>query len=168
MNDIECWDSEGRFGFDLTGKQMSRMLQLCQQATSNETGGILVGFYTESLNKAVVQDVFGPPPDSKRGKTWFFRGILGLQQKLNALWRRKVYYLGEWHFHPFGSPVPSEADIRQMRSVATSNDYRCPEPILVIIGGDPRATWSLGAFVFPQGSGPVKLEPGGRPCGTTR
>jgi hypothetical protein len=44
-----------------------------------------------------------------------------------------------------------------MLEIAKSFSYRCPEPILVIIAGDPHATWDVNALVFPRGRAPVEL-----------
>jgi hypothetical protein len=54
---------------------------------------------------------------------------------------RKEHYLGEWHFHPFAAPSPSSIDYSQMAEIAVSRSWRCPEPVLLIIGGDPRGEW---------------------------
>jgi len=102
---------------------------------------------------AMVQSVTGAPVDSKTGRTWFERGIRGLQAKLDLLWRRNEgYYLGEWHFHPFGAPIPSSIDNKQLQKISRSRLYRCPEPLLIILGGDPAASWSLRCFLFLRGS----------------
>ncbi len=53
--------------------------------------------------------------------------------------RPGTYYIGEWHFHPFMSPVPSGTDLRQIRAIARDRDYQCPVPILIVVGGDPSA-----------------------------
>jgi hypothetical protein len=54
---------------------------------------------------------------------------------------RKEYYLGDWHFHPFSPPNPSADDYDQMLRIASSPNWKCPEPVLLIIGGDPHRQW---------------------------
>ena len=39
----------------------------------------------------------------------------------------------------------------QMRKNAEDKSYNCPETIMVIVGGDPRADCSLRAFVCGDG-----------------
>lgn len=68
------------------------------------------------------------------------------------------FYVGEWHFHPNAAPTPSDTDHRSMRGIATSTRYNCPEPVLVIVGGNPRREWTASAQVFPRGGGPVRLD----------
>ena len=89
--------------------------------------------------------------DSRSGRTWFVRGIRGLQKTIDRLWTRQhEYYLGEWHFHPGGAPDPSQTDIEQVQEIAYSEQYHCPEPVLLIIGGEPSGKWSARSFVFPR------------------
>jgi hypothetical protein len=38
-----------------------------------------------------------------------------------------------------------------MSRIADTVHYRCPEPVLLIVGGDPPAKWNLKAYVFPKG-----------------
>ena len=56
-------------------------------------------------------------------------------------------YLGEWHYHPNGSPAPSGTDIFSMHKISVDPAYQCPEPILVIIGGRPPQQWQLSVSV---------------------
>lgn len=125
--------------------------RICTDAVNKETGGILIGHYSVNLNTALITLITGPPPDSKAGKTWFHRGVKGLwdilQQSLNC---SNTYYLGEWHFHPFASPTPSLQDLRQMKQIALDKKYNCPEPVLIILGGEP-GHFNIRSFVFPKG-----------------
>ena len=96
----------------------------------------------------------GPPPDSHRTRALFRRGVDGLQRLLDRLWTRdRTYYLGEWHFHPAGTPSPSGIDEREMRAIAHDRNYSCPEPVLVVMGvGGQAQVW-----LFPENGRPVHL-----------
>jgi hypothetical protein len=76
---------------------------------------------------------------------------------LEKLWPKKDYYLGEWHFHPHAAAEPSGTDIGQMIEISTSTKYRCPEPLLLILGGDPNGSWHIRVFVFPRGATLLEL-----------
>ena len=158
MSEWEFWSVDQRFGLRIGEQAAARLLQFSVRSDRKETGGILVGFYTETLDCAVVTTVSGPPADSQSTKTWFARGVRGLQRWLERLWRTEGdYYIGEWHAHPGAVPVPSLRDIEQLQQIAASELYRCPEPLLLIIGGDLRRNYEAGAFVFPHGEGPTEL-----------
>lgn len=153
---IQClreWHSaDGRFRVVIGEDQLERLVHLSRKAGRVETGGILVGSYSEVQDTAVIARVTGPPRDSRAGRSFFDRGTRGLQALLDRLWRSEhEYYLGEWHFHPGGEAEPSDEDRRQMRSFATCADVRCPEPILLIVGGYPETGRSVRAFVYPNG-----------------
>jgi integrative and conjugative element protein (TIGR02256 family) len=139
-----------KYGCQLSNVAIQRMLRLCQQSRNTETGGVLVGYYTQDYSYAVVTEVSSAPIDSRSGPTWFQRGIVGIQVWLNSLWKQRQpqYYLGEWHFHPGSTPQPSSTDIAQMKNIAASKQYQCPEPLLIIIGGTPPNNWSIRVFVF--------------------
>lgn len=137
---------------------IDRLESLCLEAGRVETGGILVGVYTEELDCAIVTGVSGPPRDSRGGPAWFIRGVYGLQRWLDGLWKKeRHYFLGDWHFHPGAVPEPSAQDIRQTEEIALSPKYMCPEPILLIVGGDPPEVLHPGAFVYVIGKGIIPL-----------
>ena len=45
----------------------------------------------------------------------------------------------------------------QMNEIALMNQYKCPEPLLMIIGGDSLSKWNVSMHVFPTGESPVEL-----------
>jgi integrative and conjugative element protein (TIGR02256 family) len=146
---VELRSPDRRFGLLLDEKIVREILSFCAVADGVETGGILLGRYTPDLECAEVTMVTGAPSDSQAGRTWFNRGTAGLQRLVLRLWREKrEYYLGEWHYHPGAAPTPSRTDITQMRKIATDPKRACPEPVLVIVGGDPTGDWVLAAGVY--------------------
>lgn len=149
---------DGRFGLQLTEGDVERLLLLCTAAAEYETGGVLFGRYSEDRIWAEVSEVTSAPSDSRSGHTWFERGTHRLQERIVRLWREsKQYYLGEWHYHPHAPPNPSSTDNTQLRRIATSTAYQCPEPVLLIVGGDPRGAWYIRAFVYLRRGGRVEL-----------
>jgi integrative and conjugative element protein (TIGR02256 family) len=136
------------------GRSRAKLLRrACGKAGDRETGGVLVGFYADDGECAYVTEVGHPPPDSEAGPTWFNRGIRGLREWLEELWgaRRRTYYLGEWHYHPRASPEASGDDRKQMLRISKDRKIRCPEPVLLIVGGDARSSWPSNAYVVRGG-----------------
>ena len=151
--------SDGKFGLQLDRRYMEQILTLCEAAGAFETGGLLVGKYTARHDTAFVTKVVAAPPDSRAGNTWFYRGVKGVKEILTEEWAEHgSYYLGEWHFHPHATPTPSPTDRKQMRSHRLKRAFGCPEPVLLIIGGDPRGVWQTRAFVYPSECDEVALE----------
>jgi integrative and conjugative element protein (TIGR02256 family) len=157
--DLTFRDKDGHFTVSISSAQVAYLLKQCIDSGKFETGGILIGVYDEKLSTAIVARVIGAPTDSRRGRNWFHRGVSGLQNLILMLWsREKHYYLGEWHYHPGGSPEASNVDIRQMKYISSSKGYQCPEPILLIIGGNPKSTWSIQVTLFTRlDKSPIRL-----------
>ena len=150
MSDLLLWSSDRKFGLSLEESLLLEGLKECVDSASQETGGILVGYYTPAHDCAVVTALTRPPEDSVRGPRLFERGTKGIQRWISRLWRaQRHFYLGEWHFHPGGAPVPSPDDREQMQRLSKDKKLKCPEPILLIIGGPPKDAWTANAYVFP-------------------
>ncbi|WP_371827342.1 Mov34/MPN/PAD-1 family protein [Deinococcus sp. QL22] len=142
----------------MSAAQVRTLLRLCTAALPNETGGILAGHYTARHEMAHVRAVLPAPADSLIGRSTFERGTTGTRAWLDQLWReRGLYYLGEWHSHPHASPDPSPQDRQTMRNKSLIQAYACPEPLLLIIGGDPQGQWQAATWVFPQWEPNVEL-----------
>jgi integrative and conjugative element protein (TIGR02256 family) len=143
---------DNRFGIRLQAAHVASLMAECQRAGNQETGGILIGHYSRDHAMAFVTEVTSAPIDSKRGNTWFDRGVRGLKRKLQLSWRKaSAFYLGEWHFHPGAPPNPSPVDSAQMAEIGTSPHYACPEPILLIVGGT-KTHRTVAGYVYEKGS----------------
>lgn len=124
-----------------------QMIGYCSKANPYETGGVLIGSYSYNQTIADILQITPPPKNSKRSKYNFYRGSSGLKEILDIVWNQGLYYLGEWHYHPNASVVPSHTDLKQMFALSNNNDLKCPEPILIIIGGNEK-DWKISAGVF--------------------
>lgn len=127
--------NDGRFRISIASAAAASMLELSARAGSTETGGILIGRYSSDRATATIEKATESPRDSKGGARWFRRGASGLGSLLERLWTSGSHYVGEWHLHPGASPDPSATDAQTMWSIASNGAYACPEPILVVIGG---------------------------------
>jgi integrative and conjugative element protein (TIGR02256 family) len=151
--------ADARFGLSIDESIMDDILGLCGEAANAETGGILVGHYTQNHDWAVVTDISGPPKDSRRAHASFIRGVKGLQKWLNHIWgSKRQYYLGEWHYHPFASPEASLVDARQLKQHSENGPLMCPEPVMLIVGRNPRGLWEAKAYVYPKGKGLCTMD----------
>jgi len=144
---IHFLDQHGNTLIALPDQLASRMRALARKAYPNETGGIIVGRYDDAHRTALVRKIEGPSSDSVSGPSTFQRGICGIDTLLTRLWLRKVYYLGEWHFHPEPYPKASWIDELQMAELARTTKLRCPEPVLFIVGLPDRGG-HIAAYVF--------------------
>lgn len=142
---------------EIEPRAMRSMLNISERAAGLETGGVLIGRYSPFGDRVIVSRVTGPPRDSQRFRFNFIRGVAGLTRRLEQAWRVGLYYVGEWHLHPKGSPQPSDTDSKQVLAFSRQRDYRCRHPVLVVIGGDPPTEWLIAIAVVMNG-GLVELQ----------
>ena len=85
-----------------------------------ETGGVLIGRYSETAQGFYITDVLIAPPDSVRSADEFILGTKGLTLRLDMLMRKtngSLYCLGTWHSHLVPSG-PSGTDQATARAIA--------------------------------------------------
>lgn len=85
-----------------------------------ETGGILVGRFSETAQTFHVVDVLPAPDDSSRSATEFVLGTAGVRAALSAYAERcnySLYCLGTWHSH-LGTSGPSSQDREMAVAIA--------------------------------------------------
>jgi integrative and conjugative element protein (TIGR02256 family) len=158
MNELKFLDDQHIFSIRIKQLFVEDILNRCDKSLPNETGGILVGSYIDNYSCANISKVLKAPPDSRSGPTWFHRGTKGVKLQLDRLWKeKKQYYIGEWHFHPNNSSNLSFQDIRQMKAISINKKYNCPEPILLIVGGNTKH-WEFSTYVFPRGRKYINLK----------
>lgn len=161
---FERWSPDGRFAVVIRTPAMNAIVSACRGCGGDETGGILVGKYTTDRRVAIVAAASAKPGSSRSGRSWFVRGVAGLHEWLDRLWRdREGYYLGEWHFHPGSDPAPSTQDAEQLLEIACAESYQCAVPLLVIVGGDAGGPYALHAEVFTRTGFRQQLTEQGNP-----
>lgn len=145
---IEWTSSESPLTVKIPPAELAAAEDLCRKAGDVETGGILAGVYPSETD-ALVMSTTDPPRDSQHSPTTFHRGTEGVDEWLREARESKgIHYLGEWHYHPSAAPVASQQDRNRMDAIATNEDYHCPDPVLVIIGGKPSDGFETNVYVF--------------------
>lgn len=144
----ECYSVVDRVGITITDELIAEAVAYMSAANGNETGGILIGRYSDRLDAAIVTRITGPTSDSVSKPRTFDRGVTDLADLLKVVWDEGFYYLGEWHTHPGGNGVPSELDNQAMHEIAELASYKCPQPILMILSGDPKAAAMISCYVY--------------------
>lgn len=147
MTDLHFVSPDKLFEVNLRQELYSQMQQYCIKSYPRETGGIIIGNYSNDLKMANINKALGPPQKSIHQRSRFIRSGIGIKQILDFEWEMGNYYLGEWHYHPNASPTPSYPDIKQMMLFSHDKSLNCPEPILLIIGGT-KERWLLSAHII--------------------
>ena len=130
---------------------IKRIVAHSLKKSKNEIGGIITGKYVEERKYAVINTFHLPTKDSIRKPYNFIRGKSGINNLLKRLWKKEEYYLGEWHLHPYASPSASNTDMEQLLSIARKTDYKCPEPIMFIVGSD-QVVFNINIYIVTDGT----------------
>ncbi|MDP3025924.1 MAG: Mov34/MPN/PAD-1 family protein [candidate division Zixibacteria bacterium] len=155
------WKSKcGRYTVSISHFCFNKMLKMGKKHHPHEVGTSLVGCYSDDGFDAFVLDASPLCSDSRCYDNSFFRGIKGLRAFYNKLQQRyggRRYYVGEWHSHPNGTPIPSHMDNMTQSAISADSETNCPESILVIIGGNLFAVPELGVFLYSCRWGRIEL-----------
>lgn len=149
MSSLRFKNFNNEFCVEIDDSILNDIKNECIKAGINETGGILIGKYF-NRNSATIIEITGPTDDSKQSKFELRSGTSGLIELLDNKWDLGQYYIGEWHSHPNSSPQPSEIDDTQMKQLSYDILLKCPEPILLIIGGNQYRGWDLSLNVYKE------------------
>jgi integrative and conjugative element protein (TIGR02256 family) len=119
----------------------------------HETGGVLFGQRNDASRVVWVDEVIGPPPDSRASAARFdcgVRGVAGAIAEKRNRTRDSVDYLGMWHTHPASPPVPSSTDRAGMDTLTSASGSSNSKALLVILRTDGGRATELGAYLFSQ------------------
>ncbi|WP_437594949.1 Mov34/MPN/PAD-1 family protein [Sorangium sp. So ce1000] len=134
--------------------------KMARQHYPNEVGTSLVGTYSDDGSTATVNRIAPLARDSRGGRMNFVRGAAGLTEFFSRLFdksRGRAHYVGDWHSHPNGAPIPSSTDWETTRAFACNPKALCPECLLVVVSVTP-AVVELGVYVYSATQGRVILH----------
>lgn len=120
-----------------------------------ETGGHLFGERDSASQVVWIDEITGPPPDSQAAPDGFVCGTVGVSEVTEA--KRTIScgatrYIGMWHSHPQGDPVPSPKDHKTMQDLVAGTDPRPTQQheLLLIVGGDLEANSRMSAVQYSR------------------
>lgn len=108
-----------------------KIMRVARQSFPNETGGTLVGFYLADYRIAYIAQILDAKTGAQRSRRHFYRPSDNIDYQLRRIYNRsqgKIHYLGEWHTHPFDSPIPSDIDKDSMVKLAQSPSVATDTP----------------------------------------
>lgn len=148
---MQTWVSRcGTYTVLIEDRFVDEALTLAKDHYPREVGTSLVGTYSDDGWDATVLHAAPLTTDSKAGRSWFQRGVRGLKTYFSAVFAKSsgvTHYVGEWHSHPDGAPIPSPTDDANMMEIVNDPETRCPECILVIVGYRS-ARARLGVYIY--------------------
>ena len=115
-----------------------------------ETGGVMMGYWSESKDEVVICHTSGPGPRAIHTEHSFIPDYDYQESEIARLYEesgRVHTYLGDWHTHPHEAVYLSPKDERALRKVASFSEARAPMPIMAILGGGD-LEWYIGAWCY--------------------
>jgi integrative and conjugative element protein (TIGR02256 family) len=124
---------------------LAAMRKMAASSRPQETGGTLVGHYSEDRREAFVTSALEANTGARKQRARFYRPPDNVDGQLARIYEESgglTHYLGEWHTHPGGAPTPSPTDLSTLRSLASSRSVATDTPFMIILGGDFGATFT--------------------------
>lgn len=108
--------------------------------TPNETGGILLGYWSGDPEPVpVVTDAVDAGPNAEHGPDYFIPDHDYQTDQIRLLYTRsgkRLWYLGDWHTHPSEYDIRlSSTDRTTMRTIAVEKEAFAPSPVMIILAG---------------------------------
>ena len=133
----------------------------CDRFDRDETGGRLVGTYTEHGGKLTVQvtGIIESGPQAKRSPVSFFQDGAYQEDIFRRIEHRhpEIEHLGNWHTHHVnGHPTLSSGDIETYHRTVNHHQHNTPFFYALLVTAkhrttDPRRRYSIKHFVFRRG-----------------
>lgn len=127
---------------------LDKLTQIALQNYPNESGGFLIGYYSQDFMTLHITD-FVLPQQQKSSSFLFQRSVVGIQEVFNRLFViNKYYYIGEWHTHPNGSSMYSQTDLKAMIEIATCETVNITNPILLILSVSKNKLQDFSFYIY--------------------
>jgi integrative and conjugative element protein (TIGR02256 family) len=123
---------------------LAQMRELASQYTPLETGGMLLGYESES-NDPVVTAIVGAGPAARHRRLRFRPDYNYQQSQLEAHFvstEGRETYLGDWHTHPSGACALSWLDKQVLARIAKTPSSGIAHPIMAVLA-DGKPDWRL-------------------------
>ena len=115
-----------------------------QQLTnsSREAGGQLFAQFDGPRIR--IKRATGPRPTDRRGRRFFVPNRRAERREIKRLFKKGLYYIGDWHTHPELQPAPSQVDLSSVQEMFRKSRHGLAGFVMVIIG---KASFPDGLFV---------------------
>ena len=122
-------------------------------AKGNEVCGVLIGYFRND-GTVEVMEASDAGPNAKSTSTGCWRDVDYVQKWIDERLSRgdeKLRYVGEWHSHPSLDTRPSHIDVESLSGIASSKNYLCPTPVMVVLGLSDQREEKISAYSFAIG-----------------
>jgi integrative and conjugative element protein (TIGR02256 family) len=135
---------------------VEEMLRESEHSYPDETGGLLVGYWSAQADQAVVTDAVGPGPRSVHGRGHFAPDYDFHDSEVARLYTASdgaLTYLGDWHSHGSAAPYLSIKDRHTLHGIGTDPGSGAPRALMAVWGDGPDwrfRVWEYRRTRFPR------------------
>jgi integrative and conjugative element protein (TIGR02256 family) len=132
--------------------------------TRDEVGGWLLGYWDSRSTCVIVTHATPAGPHGAPDGVEI--SAAGHTARFEEAWQQsagRITFLGDWHTHPGGVPIPSDTDRAAMKQLAKNIDFLTPIPLIAIVSV-PRWRWTrsprhVAFFLRASDGGVLHLDP---------
>lgn len=120
-----------------------RIRELARESTDRrETGGILLGRGPDAVGVIYVEEAGEPGENAERRPDFFLRDRAHAEYLATEAWERsRAIWVGEWHTHPTGPPIPSTRDLVTYTGLLDDPELAFEALVSVIVAPDAETAW---------------------------
>lgn len=125
---------------------LTALEKLAEEKEPQETGGLLVGYFSEDDKDVVITGITGPGPKAQHGKHSFCPDYEADRVEMARIFKQSgglAWYIGDWHTHPTGPAYLSFLDRKALINIAKFDLNHVQRPIMLILGrkGSRSSLW---------------------------
>lgn len=131
-----------------------------------ETGGPLFGFDDDEGEQLVIIGAGGPGPRATHRRRLFMPDRDAVDRAIAVVHdvsEGRYAFLGSWHTHPLGRPLPSPTDIATARDIAADLGTDLASPLILIQASNPfrrtLRTRDLRAYAWDHAGSRLEPQP---------
>ena len=114
---------------------LARFRRYRQTGRRSEAGGQLFATFAEGVTSIVRAT--GPRRTDRRSSSSFIPDRLAERREIEALFKRGLHYVGDWHTHRELKPAPSNTDVLNFREMFCKSRHSLGSFVMVIVGIGP-------------------------------
>ncbi|MEG9433548.1 Mov34/MPN/PAD-1 family protein [Terriglobus sp. ADX1] len=118
------------------------------EPSSPEAGGQIFARFNK--NQIRVELATGPRAADRRSRYGYTPNRSAEQFEIDAMHKRGLHFIGDWHTHPERVPHPSQSDVRSIREAFRQSKHHLNGFILLIAGTE---SFPVGLFLSLYFSG---------------
>ena len=113
----------------------------------DETGGILMGYWSIPYTEVVITNATGPGPLAEHSPSFYKPDNKWQHEEAIRIYEEfEIEYLGDWHSHPYTSDYLSWDDRKTLRTISRHKKSRVLFPLMLIL--HDKDEWMLTAWKF--------------------